>query len=160
MKYELMTILDGKKTDKEIEKTLGEVRALAEENELKLEAEDLWGHRPLAYKIGPHKSGFYAVFLFKGEGKGAQEFQRDLRIQAGLIRTILVKMPDDYTLMRLENMTGAMGKAKKLSSHAEELAKKVTRKRKEEEAPEKTEEMSEKLEAQLQSIVDHPDIDL
>ncbi len=80
MKYELMVILDPKLTDKETKKTLGEIKALAEENGLSLVSEDDWGIRELAYKIQGHSRAYYVVMLFEGEGKGIPEFNKDLHL--------------------------------------------------------------------------------
>ncbi len=158
MRYELMLILDPKQSDKEIEKVLGEIKKSAEEHELNLNDEDVWGVRPLAYKIRGNKDGYYVVYLFEGETGGIEGFKKDLRIQAGLVRNLLIKMDDDYNVI-LRYERGA--KAAKLSDHAAELSKKVRSKKKDEPADEKsTEADAAKLDEKLKAIEQDTDIAL
>ena len=155
-----MLILDPAGTDKELEKTLGEVKGLITEHGFKILDEDIWGHRDLAYKIKKHTTGYYVVMLFEGEPAGMMPLKKDLRIQAGLVRDLISKMPEDYVLMRYDS-TPKTASGKKLNKHAEELAKKVTGKAKpaKEEEP-KSEEESKDLDEKLEAIVKDADIDL
>ncbi|HLD56141.1 MAG TPA: 30S ribosomal protein S6 [Candidatus Omnitrophota bacterium] len=165
MKYELMLILSPKQTDKDIEKNLKEVKGLLTENGFDLVDEDIWGMRDLAYKIHGNSKGYYVVLNFSGEAAGVLEVQKDLRLQAGILRSMLTKVPDDYVLLHYETLA-TTGKASKISSPAEELNKKVrgqqargatkTTAKKEEEAP--TQENTEKLDETLKAIIEDKDI--
>ncbi len=165
MKYELMVILDPKQTDKALEKNLGEVKAIFEENKFKMVGEDIWGHRDLSYKIKGFSTGYYVVLLFEGEPAGMNQVKKDLRIQAGVLRSMIVKMPDDYILLHYEAELMEKGGKQKLSKHAEELSKKVAGQTRSQEKPAKTSaktavEDEKKLDEQLQSIVEDADINL
>lgn len=164
MKYELMIILDPKLTDKEIEKTLGEVKDHLSEQKFKLVTEDVWGKRDFAYKIKGHSTGYYVVLLVEGEHAGTVELHKELRLTGGLMRYLLIKVPDDHTLMRYEEGPKASASPRKLQSkHAEELSKKVAKKpaKKEDvEEPEEDTKDNEKLDEQLKAIIDDTDIDL
>ncbi len=171
MIYELMVILSPKQTDKKIEKNLKEIRETLTENECEMGEEDLWGERNLAYKIGPHLTGYYAVLNFTGESKALPEIHKDLRLNTAILRYLLVKMPSDYTLIRYDQPLATRFQ-QKLSAPAEELAKKVRTKRAtkapkeavpvaKEEAEKEAEETSKtKLDETLQAIVENADIDL
>ncbi len=161
MKYELMVILDPKQTDKALEKTLKEIKGIFEENNLKVAGEDVWGHRDLSYRIKGHDTGYYVTLLFEGEPAGVPQVKKDLQIQTGILRSMLVKMPDDYILLHYEEELMQAGGKQKLSKHAEELSKKVSGQGKASKAPAKTAVADEKkLEEQLKSIVEDADIDL
>ena len=160
MNYELMLILSPKLSDKENEKTLKEVKSTIKENGFELADEDIWGARPMAYKIKGYSEGYYVILTFTGEAAGTQELKRELRIQANLLRHLLVKMPDDYKLMRFDKPATLADKPRKLSKHAEELSKKVTSKKKAEPKKEEEPEKDENLDEKLQAIVDDADIDL
>lgn len=155
MKYELMVILSPKQTDKEIEKNLKEIKGIVTENGYDIVDEDLWGMREMAYPVKGSSKGYYAVYNFVGEPEGLPEIQKDLRLQAGVLRFMAVKMPEDYVLLRYDQLA-TTGKAAKLSSPAEELTKKVRGKKaaKSEDAPQET----EKLDASLKAIIEDKDL--
>ncbi|OGJ43808.1 30S ribosomal protein S6 [Candidatus Peregrinibacteria bacterium RIFCSPLOWO2_01_FULL_48_20] len=157
MKYELMLILSPKQTDKDIEKNLEEIKGLLTENGFDLVDEDIWGMRDLAYKIHGNGKGYYAVLNFSGETAGLPEVQKDLRLQAGLLRSMLTKVPDDYVLLRYETLA-TTGKASKISSPAEELSKKVRGQQTRGAAKTTTQENTEKLDETLKAIIEDKDI--
>lgn len=159
MKYELMLILSSKLTDKEIEKTLKEVKDSLTENSCEIIAEDIWGRRDLAYKIKGQQSGYYILLNFESDGKGVPEVQKDLRIQVGVLRSLLIKIPDFYRLTRYEET--AKPSTKKLTSkHAEELQKKVTKKAPVKDKEEKAEVKDEKLDEKLSAIINNTDLEI
>lgn len=155
MKYELMVILSPKQTDKEIEKNLKEIKGIVTENGYEIVDEDLWGMREMAYKIKGSSKAYYAVYNFVGEPEGLPEVQKDLNLQAGVLRYMASKVPNDYVMMRYDTLA-TTGKAAKLSSPAEELTKKVRSKKaaKTEDAPQET----EKLDASLKAIIEDKDL--
>ena len=165
MKYELMLLLNPKQTEKEHEKNLKEVKGTLTENGFTVVDEDIWGMRDLAYRIAGNDRGYYVILNFTGEPAGMPAVHKDLRLQTGLLRSLLVKVDDDYTLMRYEGGLTMAKTAGKLSAPAEELNKKVRASKKKSDAPkadesteaeksEKTEELDEKLKA----IIEDKDI--
>lgn len=163
MKYEIMLILDPKQTDKEIEKTLGEFKAGLAEHGFEVADEDVWGTRDLAYKIKGRMTGYYIVFLISGEPTGLTEFNKELLLVNGILRSLIQKVDDDHVLLRFDELqtTKAGDPGATLSKHAEELSKKVTSGAKSKDKAEETsEEDKEKLDEQLKAIIDDKDIDV
>lgn len=188
MKYELMVILDPKQTDKELEKTLSEIKSHISENGYTIVEEDDWGKRDFAYKIKGSMSGHYIVMNIEGEPDGAMELHSELRIQPGLFRYMFIKVPQDYKLTRYS--TEQKPKTTRLKSkHAEELSRKVVSKQVSSSrsaskkstdldtqdvediedlvdetvdtvSEEETNEKNNKLDEQLKAIIDDTDIDL
>lgn len=156
MKYELMLILSPKQTDKEIEKNLKEIKGILSENGYEVVDEDLWGMREMAYPVKGSSKGYYAVYNFVGEPTGLPEVQKDLNLQVGVLRFMASKVPNDYVMMRYDQLA-TTGKAAKLSSPAEELSKKVRSKKpaKAEAAPQKE---TENLDASLKAIIEDKDL--
>lgn len=154
MKYELMLILDPTKSEKELQKSLKEIKSSVEEHGFEIKEEDSWGMRDLAYKIKGCTKGTYIVMTFKGEGTGMEALRKDLHIQPGLLRSMLIKVPNDYVLLTYEQIK--MSSAKKLSKPAEELQEKVTGKKKAAVSPEPEINLDEKLKA----IAEDADISL
>ena len=158
MKYELMVMIDPKFTDKELEKTLGEVKTSLKENDFSLLDTDDWGKRDLAYRIKGLSSAYYSVMTFEGEGKGSTELHKDLRIMPGVVRYLLTKVPDIYVLTRYNQGEARPAASRKLKSkHAEELSQKVRSSKKPKTDAENSGD-TKKLDEQLQAIIDKPDI--
>jgi len=162
-----MVILNPKLTDKETEKLLKEIKATLTENAFNVVDEDIWGMRDLAYPIKGNNRAYYVVMNFVGEPAGVPAVLKDFTIQAGLVRSMLTKVPDDYVLMRYEGGLMMAKTAAKLSSPAEELNKKVrsshkthasaSKESKPETAPE-TEAKKEELDEKLKAIIEDKDI--
>lgn len=161
MKYEIMLILNPKQSDKEIEKNLGEIKTLIADHGFEIVDEDVWGPRPMAYKMKGQDIGYYVVLNFKGEPAGTQALRKDLLIQNGLLRSMTIKVPEDYVLMRHTELAAANSGAK-LSKHAEELSAKVTgaKKASKKEETKTSEEDGKKLDEQLKAIIDDEDIEV
>lgn len=163
MKYELMLILSPKLTDKDIEKTMGEIKETLKENSCEIFAEDTWGKRDLAYKILTHSTGYYVVINFEGEPEGLPVIHKDLRIQAGLLRYLLIKIPDGYKLEKFDTVEDRTPR-KLQSRQAEELSKKVTTRKRADVKVAKPAaqvvEKDEKLDEKLSAIVNDADIDI
>jgi len=169
MKYELMMILNPSLTEKELEKTQGEIKSHLGEHGFAIADEDIWGMRDLAYKVKGYTTGFYIILNFTGEAEGTIPFKKDLGLINSLLRYMLTKVDEDYILPRydtdaLSAQVSTSGRKQKLSKHAEELSKKVTTKKKEEEKPAEKEEVAKEdtkeLDDKLQAIVDDADIDV
>lgn len=140
MKYEIMAILDPRKTEKELEKTVNEIKKIFSENGLAFIEEDIWGNRDLSYKIKGLKVGYYVIMTFEGEQEGLPEIHKDLRLMNEVVRYLLQKMPDSYSLMRYEKKAAKAA----ANAHVRELQEKITRKSKKvEPKEEKTKEASE-----------------
>ncbi len=156
-----MLILSPKQTDKEIEKNLKEIKGIVTENGFDIVDEDIWGMRELAYKITGNSKGYYVILNFVGEPAGAVVLQKEFRLQAGILRSMLTKVDDDYVLLRYDQLS-TTGNAK-MSSPAEELNQKVRSQTrtttktadKKEEAPV---ENKEKLDESLKAIMEDKDI--
>ncbi|QQR54731.1 30S ribosomal protein S6 [Candidatus Peregrinibacteria bacterium] len=159
MKYELMLLLSPKHTDKEQEKHLKEVKQTLTENGYTVVDEDTWGMRDLAYRIAGNDRAYYVVLNFTGEPAGMAPVHKDLRIQPGLLRYLLVKVADDYTLMRYEGGLSMAKTINKMSAPAEELNKKVRASKKKSDTPKEEEsKQTEALDEKLKAIIEDKDI--
>lgn len=57
----------------------------------KIEKEDLWGQRSLAYPIKKQTSGYYAHFVIEAEPKIAKDLDKTLRSEEDIIRYLLIR---------------------------------------------------------------------
>jgi small subunit ribosomal protein S6 len=160
MKYEIMMILNPKQTDKELKTTMGEVEKALEENGFKVVDKDVWGARPLAYKLKGFTQAHYTILLVEGEAAGAPALQADFRIQSKILRFMMIKVDADYAITQYEYKAPKP----KMSAHASELSKKVREKKtapvEEVEAKEVTEANTAKLEEQLKAIESDADLEV
>jgi small subunit ribosomal protein S6 len=149
MKYELMAILEPGQTDQKQEKLLNEIKQVFTDHGLEFVEEDIWGLRDLAYKIKGRTQGYYAVINFEGEGTQLPQVKEELKLMNGIVRYIIIKMPEDYALMRYDRKVSvALDKAAvetvankpKLSEQAAKLQEKVVK------SAAKAEEKAEKAE--------------
>lgn len=58
----------------------------------KVEKEDLWGQRSLAYPIKKQTSGFYAHFEIEAEPKIAKDLDKTLRSEEDILRYLFVRV--------------------------------------------------------------------
>lgn len=85
--YEAVYIFDSALEDAAITDKLGRHHGLLNLSEdPKL---DIWGRRQLAYKIGRHENGFYAVARFAADPTTLPEFERALKLDDGVIRYLI-----------------------------------------------------------------------
>ena len=103
-KYEVLYIVDPRKTEEEtaaiiekfkalIEETaaiIEKFKALIEENATIDEVED-WGKRHLAYEIDYQSEGYYELVKFTAAPEFPAELKRILSITEGILRYIVVK---------------------------------------------------------------------
>lgn len=104
MKYELMVILTSDLSQEEIEKQLDVIRKQITELNGEIYHEDLWGVRDLAYIIKKHDRGYYAIFYFTFEGKNLAEMESNFRLDAKIIRHMIVKSPKNYSIKPLSEL--------------------------------------------------------
>ena len=162
-----MAILDPSRSEKELEKLIAEIKNALQEHEFTVVDEDIWGIRHLAYKIQGKEKGYYIILNFTGEGKNTLPFKRDLRLMQGIMRTLFIKVDDNYKRMRFDDAPLEMPEehtaagTQKLSDHAKALSEKVAAsasesKEDKEDAKSKDEDLDEKVTA----LVEDADIDL
>lgn len=57
----------------------------------KVEKEDLWGERPLAYPIKKNTSGFYAHFEIQADPKDTKGLDKSLKVEEDVLRYLLIR---------------------------------------------------------------------
>lgn len=77
---------DGKR--KEIIESV-KIRLLGEEG--KIEKEDLWGVRDLAYPLKRNNKGYYAHFEIQADPKSAKGLDKSLDLEEDILRYLLVR---------------------------------------------------------------------
>ncbi|MEK7544885.1 MAG: 30S ribosomal protein S6 [Patescibacteria group bacterium] len=184
LQYELMVILPPDLSDQQLKTRLDEIRTAIKEDGGKILHEDLAGIRDMAYRIGKHNRGCYFVFHFEHDPAKVPTVEKTVRIETGVIRHLLIKVPSGYTFKTLKEYDAELESAR-LKFEQEKAADAADKKRPPVRRPpmkEKPEapaelpvpemkkekalseaEMQEKLKAEekkLDSLLDNPDIQI
>lgn len=93
-KYELMLILDTSISEEDRQNSLDELKKLLEENEVKIEKEDVWGEKKLAYKINKSDRGFYVLYTIDMDWKLIKELSKTINLDRNIIRYMFAKLED------------------------------------------------------------------
>lgn len=91
-KYELMLILNSSISEEERTASLTELKNLLEKNEVKIEKEDIWWDRKLAYKINKSDRGFYVLLSLDMNGKIIKEVSKSINLDRNIIRYMFTNL--------------------------------------------------------------------
>ncbi len=97
--YELVYVIRPDATEQQIaelhaqvEQIVGRMGGALEKTEAQ---QAFGGRRKLAYEIGHHKEGIYALEVMKGGGELVRELDRRLKVTEGLLRHLIVRVDED-----------------------------------------------------------------
>ncbi len=93
--YELMYILEPTLDEEATKALIGQIEEFVGKEGAKVEATDPWGKRRLAYRIGKHQEGYYVLSRLQAEAKSVSELERRLRVTAGVLRFLTVRIDKD-----------------------------------------------------------------
>ena len=90
--YESVLITRQELGDKEIKKIIDNLTNVLKKNKAIVVSTELWGLRPLAYKIAKNKKGHYVMLQIVGDGESIKELERNMRIDENIIRYLSLKI--------------------------------------------------------------------
>lgn len=120
--YETMVIVNPDLGEEETQKELERVKGLIKELGGKVTHEDVWGMRDLAYTIKHQDRGFYVVLNFNLDPSKLKEFDADMRLDAKLLRFILIKTPKNYEILEFKDLEKEFKKYERPSKGAGKAA--------------------------------------
>ncbi|MFC1780169.1 30S ribosomal protein S6 [Patescibacteria group bacterium] len=91
MKYEFMGIVKPFLPEDVRIQLLKSIKKLITSSDGKVEKEDLWGKRHLAYKIKGHEEGYYVLYFIELPSEKVVKVEEELRMTNDLLRYILIK---------------------------------------------------------------------
>ena len=94
--YELMVILKPDMFQKDLDAQMKMVRSHVADAGGTIVFEDIWGKRNLAYKIKTLTQGYYATFYFDLAHDQLASLVKELDLEQGIVRKMLVKLPADF----------------------------------------------------------------
>lgn len=93
-KYEMMIVVAPTVTEDGLPAVVERVSGVVEAEGGSIESlshDSPWGHRRLAYPIQNFRDAFYVLFYFHCAPRGISEIERELRLDAAIIRHLVVK---------------------------------------------------------------------
>ncbi len=89
-KYELTYLVSDSVPEKDLNKATGTVSGLISELGGKVDKEDIWGRRKLAYPIKKQDFATYVTLFFSLDASKCKEFERELHLNTSIIRQLLI----------------------------------------------------------------------
>ncbi len=92
--YEMMLIIDPTISEDDRNNSLNELKELFKTNSVKIEKEDIWWEKKLAYKINKSDRGFYVLFDLEMDGKLIKDLSKTINLNKNIWRYMFVKKED------------------------------------------------------------------
>ena len=89
--YELMLIITPSISEDDRNSSLNNLKKLFDENSIKIEKEDVWWEKKLAYKINNSNTGFYVLFDLELNGKVILPITKSMNLDKNVYRHMFVK---------------------------------------------------------------------
>lgn len=97
-KYEVLYILKHDSAPEKTDATRAKMRDIIESQGGMLIKEDVWGKRKLAFEVKKYQKGIYVQLVFLAKPDSINELERNLKINAEVIRFLTVKLKDEINL--------------------------------------------------------------
>lgn len=90
-KYELMLILNPSITEEERNNSLANLKQALELSSAKIEKEDIWWDKKMAYKINSSSRGFYVLLNLEMNGKAIVSLTKQMNLDLNIWRHMFVR---------------------------------------------------------------------
>ena len=90
--YETVFILTPVLSDKQTKEAVDKFKKSLKDSSARINNQESWGLKKLAYPIQKKKSGFYHLFEFKVAGEAISSFELEFRRDDGVMRYLTVKL--------------------------------------------------------------------
>ena len=91
MNYEMLYIIDGRKSEEERKTLVEKVNALVVKNGGNVTNVDEWGMRKLAYPINYTNEGYYVIMTFEAPVSAPKTICQTLNITDGIVRQMCIQ---------------------------------------------------------------------
>lgn len=88
--YELTVLIPGDSTADQVKAATTAIGKLVTSHKGKVEKEESWGKKFLAYAIKKNKEAFYLFWVVNLPASEAQGFERDVRLMDQVIRSLVL----------------------------------------------------------------------
>lgn len=121
--YELLYIVSGDQTEDQATKVTDAINAALLKFGGKVESENVWGRRRLAYVIDKQDHGWYVITRFAIDPIKLGEFQHGLNINKALLRSLIVAAAEVPTAEEAERIESAVKESEQAAEAREKEEK-------------------------------------
>lgn len=89
-KYEHMIIVSSTISEEDRNASIENLKAIYEANNVKIEKEDVWWMKKLAYRINKSNEGFYILFDLEIDGKAIKSITNSINLDKNIWRNMFV----------------------------------------------------------------------
>jgi small subunit ribosomal protein S6 len=93
--YELVYILPPDSTEQQVAELHEQIEQIVARLHGKIEKNENWGRRRMAYEIGHNKEGVYVLDVVNGSGELMKELDRRLKVMDQVIRHMIVRVDEE-----------------------------------------------------------------
>jgi small subunit ribosomal protein S6 len=92
--YELMAIINPSLSEDDRNSSIWNLKSILEKAWAKIEKEDIWGEKKLAYKINRSNTGFYILFDLELDWTKIKDISKEINLDRNIWRYMFVKKED------------------------------------------------------------------
>lgn len=90
--YELMMILNPAAGEESLSESVDGIKKVLKTAKAKIEKEDVWGEKKLAYKIKGSEKGHYILFTLELDGKTIKDMNSQFNLDGNIWRYMFVNL--------------------------------------------------------------------
>lgn len=90
-KYECMVIVNPRLSEEERNTNLAELQAILEKGQAKVEKQDVWGEKKMAYQLNKSDTGFYILYHLELPGENITTISKEINLNRNIWRYMFVK---------------------------------------------------------------------
>jgi len=94
VKYEFMMIVDPTLSEEERTSKIDAVKSVLDKAGAKIEKEDVWGDKKLAYKINKKDRAFYVLYTLELDWTKIKEISTEINLNRSIWRYMFTKIED------------------------------------------------------------------
>ena len=94
--YETVFILTPVLSEKQTKEAVDKFKKSLKDSSAKINNQESWGLKKLAYPIQKKSTGFYFLIEFQGEGDAFKNFELELKRDERVMRFLTMKMDKDH----------------------------------------------------------------
>jgi len=94
--YETVFILTPVLSEKQTKEAVDKFKKSLKDSSAKINNQESWGLKKLAYPIQKKSTGFYFLIEFQGEGDAVKNFELELKRDERVMRFLTMKMNKDH----------------------------------------------------------------
>ena len=106
--YETVFILTPVLSDKQTKEAVDKFKKSLKDSSARINNQESWGLKKLAYPIQKKSTGFYVIIEFQGQGDAVKNFELELKRDERVMRFLTMKMDKDhleYSVKRREKLS-------------------------------------------------------